>query len=177
GGKCFVLMSFDDDRKEVYKHAIVPAAETVGFECHRADDAFRSEAIISNIIKNIFRDDVIIDDISGFNPNVLYELGVAHAVGNKIIIICEDTHGLPFNLSAYWVILYEKTIDGVRNDLRGRLEEALRNFPDWGSEPTNPVQDFRPVRYAVPLRELSKICWRQSRQFGRFECRRIVLKT
>ena len=40
GGKCFVLMSFDDNRKEVYKHAIVPAAETVAFECHRADTYF-----------------------------------------------------------------------------------------------------------------------------------------
>ncbi len=88
-GKCFVLMSFDSDRLEVYNHAIAPAVEAAGFECHRADDAFRSEAIISKIIRNIFRDDVIVADISGFNPNVLYELGVAHAVGDKTIIICE----------------------------------------------------------------------------------------
>lgn len=103
--KCFVLMSFDADRLEIYTHAIRPAAADAGFDCHRADDAFRAEAIISNIIKNIFRDQVIVADISGFNPNVLYELGVDHAVGDKTIIICEKTNqGLPFNLSAYRVI-------------------------------------------------------------------------
>lgn len=156
--KCFVLMSFDSDRLEVYTHAIGPAAKAAGFECHRADDAFRSEAIISKIIKNIFRDHVIVADISGFNPNVLYELGVAHTVGDKTIIICEKTEkGLPFNLNAYRVIFYVKTIDGVRTHLRKQLESALRDFAYWGPEPTNPVQDFRPVRYAVPLVEQGKL--------------------
>ncbi len=151
-------MSFDDDRLEVYDHAIGLAAKDAGFECHRADDAFRSEAIISKIIKNIFRDDVIVADISGFNPNVLYELGIAHAVGDKTIILCEKTEqGLPFNLSAYRVIFYRKDIDGIRKVLRKQLYEALRDFATWGPEPTNPVQDFRPVRYAVPLLEQARL--------------------
>jgi len=171
--KCFVLMSFEQDRREVYEHAIRPAAEAAEFECYRADDAFAPEAIIRNIINSIFADDVIVADISGFNPNVFYELGVAHTIGNKTIIICERTgKELPFDLKSYRIIFYQKTIDGIEKDLRDRLGRALQDFANWSSRPTNPVQDFRPVQYAVPLleqAELERTVERQRDELRRLE--------
>ena len=154
--KCFVLMPFDQARREVYLHAIRPAAEAAEFECHRADDAFENGAIIAQIIRDIFFDDVIVADISDLNPNVLYELGVAHAVGDKTIIICEAGQELPFNLNAYRVIFYEKTLHGGL-ELRKQLETALRESIRRKPGPTNPVQHFRPVVYACPLVEQAKL--------------------
>jgi hypothetical protein len=154
--KCFVLMPFDKTRLEVYRHAIRPAADAAEFECHRADDAFENGAIVGQIVRDIFSDDVIVADISDLNPNVLYELGIAHAVGNKTIIICEAGQELPFNLNAYRVIFYEKTINGGV-ELREQLEKALRESIVRKPGPTNPVQHFRPVIYATPLQEQARL--------------------
>ena len=68
--KCFVLMSFEEDRQEVFEHAIYPAAEAAGFDCYRADYAVAPQAIVGNIITSIFKDEVIIAVI-GFASKVL----------------------------------------------------------------------------------------------------------
>lgn len=151
---CFVLMPFDEDFKEVYDYAIAPAAEAAGFDCYRADHAFGPRAIVSDIIASIFSADVIVADVSGSNPNVFYELGIAHTVDNKTIVICEKTGGkLPFDLKAYRVIFYRRTIDGIKQALRDNLEKDLAKLDSWKKRSTNPVQDFRPFPYAVPLQK------------------------
>ena len=147
-------MPFANDMRDVFDHAIAPAAIATNFDCFRADDAYGPSAIISDIIRHIFTADVIVADLTHSNPNVFYELGVAHAVGNKTIMICDAAEQkLPFDLSAYRVILYHKTIDGIRQRLRNELERDLGALPAWSVRDTNPVQTFRPVRYTVPLLE------------------------
>jgi len=153
---CFVLMPFDKGRLEVYRHAIRPAAEAAGFECHRADDNFENGAIVAQIIRDIFNDYVIVADISDKRPNVMYEVGIAHTVGDKTIIICESGQDLPFNLNAYRVIFYEPTIAGGAK-LREQLEQVLRESITRKPGPTNPVQHFRPVVYGTPLSEQAEL--------------------
>lgn len=149
---CFVLMPLAEEYKEVYEHAIAPAAKALGFDCHRADHASGPSAIISDIIKAIFAADVIIADVSGSNPNVFYELGIAHAIDNKTLVICEKTdRKLPFDLASYRVIFYHRSIDGIEKDLRSKIERDLSKLASWKAHPTNPVQDFRSIQYAVPL--------------------------
>lgn len=156
--KCFVLMPFAEERKEVYDHAIHPAASAAEFDCFRADYADAPRAIISDIIESILTADAIIADLSGSNPNVFYELGVAHTIANKTIMICDRAQEkLPFDLASYRVIFYRKTIDGIEVELRGRIEKSLREIHKWSLHTTNPVQDFRPIRYAVPLSEHARL--------------------
>jgi len=152
--RCFVLMPFAARFKEVYDYGIEPAATAAGFTCDRVDKAFAPRAIIADIITGIFSADVIVADISGSNPNVFYELGVANTIDNKTVVICGgDDHKLPFNLRAYRVIFYSRTVEGIQKDLRDQLEQALRGAATWRSHASNPVQDFRPVHYTVPLQK------------------------
>jgi hypothetical protein len=146
-------MPFAEEFEEVYGHAIAPAADEAGFHCHRADHALSPSAIISDIIKSIFSADVIVADVTGSNPNVFYELGVAHTIENKTLVICEKTDKkLPFDLAAYRVIFYRRSIKGIRTTLRNNLRKHLTELNSWKTHPTNPVQDFRPIQYAVPLK-------------------------
>jgi hypothetical protein len=155
---CFVLMPFAEEFNEVYEHAISPAAEAAGFLCHRADHAVGPNAIISDIIESIFSAGVIVADVTGSNPNVFYELGVAHTIDNKTVVICEKTDKpLPFDLAAYRVIFYRRTIEGIRTELRGKLEKHLTQLGSWKNHPTNPVQHFRPVKYKVPLKSQAEL--------------------
>jgi hypothetical protein len=149
--KCFAIMPFLESYRNVYVTAIHPAASDAGFDCYRADDAYSPSAIISDIIKSIFEADVIVADLTLANPNVYYELGIAHTVGNKTVMIYEQsTDKLPFDLKTYRVIGYRKDESGI-NKLKNDIEKVLRSYRSWGSHPTNPVQDFRPIEYAVPL--------------------------
>jgi hypothetical protein len=53
---------------------------------------------------------VIIADITGRNPNVFYELGVA--IGKDVIIITQNLDDIPFDINRYRCIQYEDNADG-----------------------------------------------------------------
>ena len=86
---CFVLMPFKEEMREVYDIAIKPAIEQAGFTSLRVDELKGSFNINKKIIKFIFKSDAILADLTNWNPNVFYEMGVAHAIGNKTIMIIQ----------------------------------------------------------------------------------------
>ena len=150
--KCFVIMPFAKDLQEVYKYGIQPAVESAGFQCCRADDALGPRNIIREIVRNLFNADAIVADLTNSNANVFYELGVAHAISNKTVMICAKSNDqLPFDLFSYHVIFYDRTIDGIRKTLYDTLRDTLKKLNEWSDDANNPVQDFRPVQYALPL--------------------------
>ena len=140
---CFVLMPFNDASKKVYFEAIRPACAQSGFESLRADELLGSFNISREIIEHIFQSEVIVADLTDWNPNVFYQLGVAHAVSNKVIMIIEEENRLPFDIANYRCIRYQQTSEGIYY-LREMISESLKNIDDWRKHPSNPVQDFKP---------------------------------
>ncbi len=64
-----------------------------GLICKRADDSANypnQEAFMETILEDIQKAAVVIADCTGANPNVLYELGIAHAWNKKTILITQD---------------------------------------------------------------------------------------
>jgi len=61
-------------------------------------------------------------DLTGRNPNVYYEVGVAHAFGKDVILISQSDEDLPFDLQNMRIIIYHK---GSINILRDKLEKTL----------------------------------------------------
>jgi hypothetical protein len=138
---CFVIMPFREELKEVYEYGIKPAVIESGSRCIRADESISIGNITRDIIEHILQADVIVADLTGHNPNVFYELGVAHSVGNKTIMITQDIESIPFDISPYRIISYEQTIEGAQR-LREQLLKEIHNIDSWSRRPTNPVQDF-----------------------------------
>ena len=150
--RCFVLMPFEARFDDVYTRGIQPAAQDAGFECWRADSSLEPKSIIKEIIEGIFTAEAIVADLTDANPNVLYELGVAHAIDNKTIMIARRPFSrLPFDLRTYKIIGYDQTFQGIDTRLKEALSKTLSGFPKIPSSSSNPVQDYRPVAYAVPL--------------------------
>ncbi|RAY28771.1 hypothetical protein DP184_10285, partial [Enterobacter kobei] len=94
---CFVIMPIADmagyeprhfDR--VYSHLIQPACDAAGFETLRADEVNNSNLIVLDILKRIVESDIDICDLSGRNPNVMYELGLRQAFNKKTVLIKDD---------------------------------------------------------------------------------------
>ena len=86
----FVIAPFEEDRTEIYESIIKPAVEKKGLDCKRADDFKTNTNKLNNIIRNIWKSEFIIADLTGLNPNVMYELGFAHAMNKEVIMIFEN---------------------------------------------------------------------------------------
>ena len=87
---CFVLIPFNEQFNQLYQKHIKPALEALNLRVMRADDLFKPTAIIEDIWEYINRARIIVADVTGRNPNVFYELGIAHTVGKDAIILTQN---------------------------------------------------------------------------------------
>lgn len=139
---CFVIMSFREKLRSVYKHGIRPAIVSEGLECIRADEIPGAGNVLSDIVQHIYKAKMIIVDLTGMSANVLYELGLAHALNNNVIMLAQNIEqNLPFDLNTYRVIRYEQDIDGVAQ-LKEDIQETIRCYDEWSQRPCTPVQTY-----------------------------------
>lgn len=111
--KAFVIMRFDSKYNNVFDKSIKPAFEEYGYECNRLKEDRKQVNVPNEIIRSIIYADIVLADISGNSPNVLYELGVSHSVGNKTITITSNVNEIPFDLKSYGVIDYTEEGRGL----------------------------------------------------------------
>jgi hypothetical protein len=86
------------------------------------------------IVWDLLISDIVVADITDLNPNVLYELGVRHALtasvgqNRTILIQNEDEWNLPFDFSNYSVIPYNKSKpkDWEKN-IKERIKDCIEN--------------------------------------------------
>lgn len=148
--KCFVLMPFDEKYFEVYGVYKAVCAEN-DIDCWRVDELNAPGSITRDIIKGIIESDIIIADLTTRNPNVFYELGIAHATGNKTIMTCQKNEILPFDISTYRVIFYEQNINGGKT-LADSLGKAIKELLSNHFEANNPVQELMTFQKHKPLK-------------------------
>lgn len=120
----FVLMPFAENLRAVYDDHIKAVVGRLDIAVARADDFFAANSIISDVWSAINHARVLIADCTGRNPNVFYELGIAHTVGKPVILIAQSTDDIPFDIKHIRTILYELTPRGMR-DFETALEETL----------------------------------------------------
>ncbi len=118
---CFIIMPFTDKLNPIYKSIIRPIIKELKLECLRADEIFTSNPIVEDICDNIKRARFLIADLTERNPNVFYELGLAHALNKEVILLAQDLNDVPFDLRHYRIIVYEDTISGA-DELKSKLE-------------------------------------------------------
>lgn len=126
---CFVLMPFNPQFDRIYREQIKPSAEALGFKCIRADDIFSPTPILEDIWIHILKSKVIIADVTGRNPNVFYEIGIAHTVGRPVIIITQDKSDVPFDIAHYRYFVYSDDEQGW-NSLRKNISLALEDIKE-----------------------------------------------
>ena len=142
-------MPFSEERKEVYTYGIKPACESAGFQPVRVDELKGPFNINRKIIEHLFSSDAIVAELTDKNPNVFYEMGVAHAIGNKTVMIVQSTKELPFDIRNYRCIEFKQTVDGLKK-LEQDIIDSLLTIDEWRKNATNPVQDFKPNDSYIP---------------------------
>lgn len=143
--RAFVLMPFSPDFDRVYRNIIQPALE--GYDVFRADSRLDERGILEKIVTGIAEADLVVADITAANANVMYELGVAHALSKPTIMIAQSVTAVPFDVRAYPVHEYsydaESAIAKHLSALAQRHAEGLLLF-------ANPVSDFLPHAAVSP---------------------------
>lgn len=119
-----VMMPFAKEFDEVYQ-AIKEACTSSGLNHRRADDIWEESTIIQDIFNLIFAAPIVIADLSGKNPNVLYEIGMAHTLGKHVIPISQHIDDIPFDLRQHRTLTYLNNGEG-RNKLKDGLELRLK---------------------------------------------------
>ena len=137
----FVIMPFNDDINAVYTGLIKASLEGIGYKVERADDIESQRNILRDILEKISSSDLIIADLTNLNPNVFYELGLAHALRKPVILLTQDVEEVPFDLQSYRLVEYSTHFTEIQDaidKLRSYGEGFLNGTVPFG----NPVTDF-----------------------------------
>ena len=139
----FVVMPFETEFDEIYTDLIVPALESEGFTAMRADSTLDQQNVLKDIVQGIAFSDLVIADLTSMNPNVLYELGLAHALRKPTILLTQSIEAVPFDLRSYRMIVYS-THYAKASALKNRLRDIARRLAEGRVEFGNPITDFAP---------------------------------
>ncbi len=124
---CFVMMPYGEWNDLYYKEIYVPAIKEAGFEPVRADELFSSGTVVEQIWEQIDKSKVLLADLTGKNPNVFYELGLAHADRKPVIFTSGVLEDVPFDLRHLRVIIYEVREPNWNIKLKTNITAFLKN--------------------------------------------------
>ena len=135
----FVIMPFSEDYMALYEELKIQFGDKFDFK--NAGDLDNQQNILQDIVEGIYQSSVIIADLTGLNANVCYELGLAHAMNKKVIIITQDIGELPFDIKSYRANEYSLKFNKLPiliDELDKLLSGAINNSVKYG----NPVSDY-----------------------------------
>lgn len=134
---CFVIMPFADPLGSYYDKIYKPAIEKAGLKPVRADnEIFGTGKIIDQIFSGINSAKILIAELTTRNPNVFYELGLAHALKKPVVLVSSNEKDVPFDLKQIRTIYYDvndpfwgqKLMDKVAENILSAInnpEEAI----------------------------------------------------
>src|SRR6266498_925301 len=106
----FVLTPFHPNYFEDYD-TIRKICLDVGFDCKRGDEDYHPSDIFPEMLKLITKANLIIANVNGRNPNVLYELGIAQALDKPVILIAKNTEDIPIDIKSKRFLIYSDLKD------------------------------------------------------------------
>ena len=137
-GHVAVMMPFSRDFDTVHE-TIKVACSDVGLATRRVDEIYGPAKIMDDIFSTIAQSQVVVSDLTGRNPNVLYETGLAHALDRDVVTIVQSDEDVPFDLKHIRFIKYLQNTEGL-GKLRMELQETLREVCDRDRSPPSPFR-------------------------------------
>jgi hypothetical protein len=139
----FVLMPFKADHGKIYWEHIKNLGTDLKIRIERSDEHFEPGQFFQRVWNSICAARLILAICSESNPNVFYEIGIAHTVGKKVVLLTHAEFQMPSDMGHLELINYSndpERMQAMLDKLRGYDRRAARDSL------------FAPVR--CPLREV-----------------------
>jgi hypothetical protein len=183
---CFVLMPYGDRSDRYYVKVYAPAVEAAGLHPVRADSLFRPSPILEDIWRFTRDSQVLLADLSGRNPNVFYEVGLAHAIAKPVVLVAASMEDVPFDLRGLRVLVYDRDNESWGADLRAQVTAALTETladlrsaipPTFLRRAPAPPEEEDPIRLEIRkvLDEIRALRFSQTHEVERDEADRDVV--
>jgi len=121
--RVFVGMPFREEQQNAYLYGVKPAVERVGLRTWKADEDLQNIDIMCKICQWVQRSLYGVIDITGWNPNVMFELGLLYGHGKKVVLIKHQREDVPADLRGLEFIEYDDF-----SILGQRLQSFLQSF-------------------------------------------------
>jgi MAP3K TRAFs-binding domain len=150
------MLDFDG----LYTTVIRPAVQELDMECRRLDEFPPGAIWHKTLFTAIISSDLMIADISTHNPNVLYELGVRHAMKRGRTLLISAGGRLPWNISYVQALFYEPDSSGrLAGEPASKFREALQATIRQSQRTAisdSPIYEFFPDLEVILPPELEK---------------------
>jgi len=112
--RCFIISPIGQEGSPIREHAdavydfiIKPAMEQCDIKVYRSDHLREPGKISDQMYREILGDDLCIAVLTFHNPNVFYELAIAHAANRPTIIMLQKDETLPFDVKDMRCVYYD----------------------------------------------------------------------
>ncbi len=130
--RCFVISPIGEEGSSVREHAdnvfdfiVKPALDELQIDGYRADHFAKIGRITEQMFESILTEDLCIAILTGHNPNVFYELAIAHAAARPAIILVEKGTAIPFDIKDMRAVEYDLNPRALRD--RVYLNQIVQN--------------------------------------------------
>jgi len=140
---CFIITPIGDEGSETRRHidsvcAVVSDAlgqDWIAKPAHRIDEP---GLITEQVYRLLYESELVVANLTGINPNVMYELAFRYAVGRPVIIIAQQGTKLPFDVQGDRVIPYTNDLAGAA-PLKAALQDSVSNIDFEDATPRSPI--------------------------------------
>jgi len=108
--RVFIAMPFRHEQENLYQYALKPAVERAGLRTWKADEDLQNVDIMCKTCQSIQRSPYGVADVTGWNPNVMFELGLLYGYGQKVVLLKQKNGEVPVDLQGLEYIEYDDYI-------------------------------------------------------------------
>jgi hypothetical protein len=125
-------MPFASEFNDVYNFGIVPAVTQLRYKPVRVDHLHPDKEIMKEIRDGVDTSAFVVADVSGNNPNVMYEVGLGDHAAKTVLLITRGQPPFPFPVAGKNIIQYTP---GNLAPLINKIQECVRSWQDQGKIP------------------------------------------
>jgi hypothetical protein len=149
---CFIITPIGPDNSEIRRKAdglieavISPVLKSSGYDMVVPHHMINPGSITNQVIQHLLEAKLVIANLTGLNPNVMYELAVRHAKGLPVICLVENGTVLPFDIQTERTIFYSDDMHSVEQTRK--LLSDFVEISDSDDESDNPI--YRVVNASI----------------------------
>lgn len=132
---CFIITPIGEEGSAIRKktdglidNVLEPVCNELNMVAIPAHKIDKLGSITNQVVQSVLDSKMVIANLTGLNPNVMYELAIRHAIKKPVVCIAEHGTKLPFDITTERTIFYSDDMYGatrLRSELKDKQQAAL----------------------------------------------------